>query len=272
MPFELDGNERALSKIARYVDPVFVERLGIGARESWLRRQPGEGRLGTLEGNRVTVEHLYRNVCERHFYYAQHAHRIGQVDSSGGLRQWIRPPDDVNRYAGNCLDLATLFASACLAEYIAPIIFIGGCLGQGWHAWVACDLAREPARIADPLNGSYWADSLSRGDGGCVTVSRELAQNVLQDAGFVCIDVTKAAYGESEPASFKEACDSAQQWTLACDVLFAVDVARSHSRHGHEGQMPYRLPEFWSCHRVPIAYLGDIRRLSGATRCPSEPR
>jgi hypothetical protein len=241
----LERDERALSKIARYVDPVFVERLGIGSRESWLRRQPGEGRLGTVEGNRVTVEHLYRNVCERHFHYAQHAHRIGLVDPSGGerLRQWIRPPDDVNRYAGNCLDLATLFASACLAEYIAPIIFIGGRTGQGWHAWVMCDLAREPGRIADPLNGSVWGDALIRGEGGCVSVSHELVEKVLESTAFASVDITRAAYGDLGPASFEDACASAREWALGCDVLFAVDVARSHSRHGHEGQTPYRLPE-----------------------------
>jgi hypothetical protein len=271
------STEAAIANLARYVDPAFVSRLGMGVREADAYRLPE--RFGPVEGTRRIVKELYQQFSERHLYYAAHAFRIGATDplSQEPLRQWIRPPDDTNRFAGNCLDLATFFASVCLAHRVAPIILVGFQGGYG-HAWVMCDLARAPKgsddRLADPPNDSVWATALPHGTRGCVGLDSTLVNKLLADDRYLSVDITQAAKGQDPGAEFEEAVKSATEWAVGSLPLFAVDVARALGRFAEYGLVPYDLPAEMPAIRCQLSdtgpfvpypeRTGDVERLMAA--------
>ena len=130
--------EAALRALARYVDPRHILQQGLQITEaSALRRAAGS----TEEGNRAVAERLVSVLAERGLAYDR------QPWSLRGTQR-IRHPKQLDSEAATCVDLSVLFASACLAHDLAPVLAVSLDLSGG-HVWVVVDLFRD-LRVESP--------------------------------------------------------------------------------------------------------------------------
>lgn len=171
-----------LAALARYVSPQRVATLGLGDGLAYTNRESH----GTVHGNRKTVVDLYERLRRRGYRYAVEPYHLDE------RRQLIRHPDELDRDAGTCVDLAILAASQLLADRVAPVIVVGSTGGDVDHAWLLADLARYPDALAHP-SGSRLADALAAD--GYLRLTDDLRSALAggDDAGrWLAVDVTQA--------------------------------------------------------------------------------
>jgi tetratricopeptide (TPR) repeat protein len=150
--------------------------------------------------------------------------------------QEIRPPDQVlaRPKHGTCIDLALLFAGACLDAGLRPfVVVVDSTTGRSSHAVIAVMLDRDWALNSaeeSPLGGEVFTAQPHLDSG--VSFADALRSTVEGSGPFVAVDVQGLAHdGQAGPTSWSEAVsrghdvvattqvpDGAWRWSLGVDV------------------------------------------------------
>ena len=192
------------SSLARYVLPDVADQV----RPTTVRDD------AIARGDRAAVVRaIYNSLLERDLHYSRE-----KWDHLGSTQR-IREPEDIFR-GGNatCLDLAVLFAGACLGHELLPLIVVV----EG-HAFVAVSLLDDP-RVAD-------SRSRRQRDGDWITAGvlhdgDVFARLVAENTGhYLPVECTGFAVTERSSVRVPQS-DRAASGTLTFDA--AVEAARVH--------------------------------------------
>lgn len=203
--------EAPLRDLARYIDPRHILQQGLQITESSALRRAA---ASTEEGNRSVAERLVSVLAERGLAYDR------QPWSLRGTQR-IRHPKQLDSEAATCVDLSVMFASACLAHDLAPVLAVSVGLSGG-HVWVVVDLYRD-LRIESPEppmpQPRRWSSSQMRDDEGA--------------GRYLSIDVSELAVGYAKGPSLSSGERQARAYTSGRALLggevtgdvFTIDVA-----------------------------------------------
>jgi hypothetical protein len=179
------------------------------------------------EGNTRTAERLYEKLRAKRYRY---------TDDPWAMQahvQRVRTPAELDGYAGTCVDFAVAYASAALAEKVAPLLVVSWsdsahprALG---HVWVALDVGRQPTE-------HVMAEQLQPPDPG---LAEEVVPGVLswskagtrflrrEATDLLLIDVTAAGSGfrsGSGPGSWDDATAAGTDLLRYAGHLVTIDV------------------------------------------------
>ena len=211
--------------LARYVLPSTADELRLAINRDDLLAQ---------QRTREVVAAIYDALCQRDIRYAREPYDAQKQ------QQIIRTPSAMLRGAGEgtCLDLALLFAGACLGNELLPLVV----LLKG-HALVAVSLS-TPRRGAGALtrqgNDGAWAANGMLTDGATL---RQLAQSdaylLVECTGFAETTVLPAtvpegrerqngrlAFERAVVAGREQLDEVARTFAFALDAAVLQDVSR----------------------------------------------
>ena len=130
-----------IADVARFVSSDAIADLGWSVADAGSRRAEATSVDLRVAANRASAEEIFSKMLDRDYRYTP-----DDPWSLDARQQHVRPPEELDRYAGTCLDFAVAYASACLHAKIAPLILLGG-----GHAWVGLDLGRAPDKLGADL-------------------------------------------------------------------------------------------------------------------------
>lgn len=215
-----------LPNLARYVSSASVRQLGLGLGDSFMRRtRHGEdGVTGIARENHETARQLFDAVRLRRYPYAR------EPVSFDERFQWIRPPAELDQFAGTCVDFAVLYASLCLTEEVAPILVVR-IDQQASHVMVLLDLERT-GDLDKPLPSDFLTGVLTW------TSASALADRLRVQPRFLLVDPSLASNTGLQSKTFSSATQRSLLSGPQDSRVALIDVARFHT----EVSPPYLLP------------------------------
>ena len=169
------------------------------------------------------------------------------LNEAGGYSQAIRPPADVVGGKGTCVDLALVFAAACIDAHLLPQILILRNSARGvLHALVVVDAVNTDDRWADARG--WTGENVERGMLAGTSAARlwqkpdgELWKRVADERYLLieCTGFAATAIGRATPTlSFDEARGAAASNLSQMDHIATLDLVRLRKGKGYAAYDP----------------------------------
>src|SRR5689334_18789381 len=98
-----------IADVARFVSSDAIADLGWSVADAGARRAEATSVDLRIAANRTTAAEIFEKMLGRDYRYTP-----DDPWSLDARLQHVRPPEELDRYAGTCLDFAVAYASACL--------------------------------------------------------------------------------------------------------------------------------------------------------------